>query len=263
MGKTHLVYENTSGVRRWPRYVRRAGLVFVALASACGAVYMSPQAVYLARQAECMRYRADPGAVVFEGDPEHAVGLLARSTYWPVPLKPTMLPKPTAPAAAAAAILRPEELARLGWRPTPRWNAYGVVFMHERRTKAGARRLVVVPMCLNDGFNRFGSEGQAVFMVGEVLKPATLLPKHEVTAPASRRESIQLQAGGGQSLRIFAGQPDQSDPSRFSIRYEVGGRTGWVDGQLRDAEDWFDEGNQETVNCERVEFKIRGETKGT
>jgi hypothetical protein len=33
-------------------------------------------------------------------------------------------------------------------------------------------------------------------------------------------------------LRIFAGQPDPLDPSRFTIRYDLGGTPGVIDGQL-------------------------------
>lgn len=257
MSQTRLVYESAPSIRRWPKYVRRAGITLALLASVCVAAYVAPQAVYLARQAECLRYRAASDAVVFEGDPEHAAGWLTRPHYQPVPLSPTMLPRPTAPAAAAAAISWPGELARLGWQLTPRWGTHGVAFMHERRTTTGTRRLVVVTMRLNEAFNAFGCEGQAVNMTGVVLEPATLLPKRKVTAPAHRRRSVQVEAGRGRSLRIFAGQPDPSDTSRFSIRYEVDGRTGWVDGWMRDAEDWVFDSGDEIVNCERIEFTIR------
>lgn len=40
----------------------------------------------------------------------------------------------------------------------------------------------------------------------------------------------------GNTLRVFAGQPDPADPSRFTIGYRLDGRTGTIDGRIRDDE---------------------------
>ena len=39
---------------------------------------------------------------------------------------------------------------------------------------------------------------------------------------------------GAKHLRLFAGQPDPADAACFTIPYEIDGRTGWIDGTLRE-----------------------------
>jgi hypothetical protein len=44
----------------------------------------------------------------------------------------------------------------------------------------------------------------------------------------------RIELGPWPKLRLFGGQPDPADPSRFTIPYEVGGKPGIIHGRLKD-----------------------------
>jgi hypothetical protein len=103
---------------------------------------------------------------------------------------------------------------------------YAVTYLHERTTSEGTRALLLV---------RAG--------------PGALGPNHIVDIDAftlSRRPSTKVVASfemdsdlffnlvDDSRLKIFAGQSDAADPSRFTIRFSVNGEEGIIYGQLRD-----------------------------
>jgi hypothetical protein len=100
----------------------------------------------------------------------------------------------------------------------------GTLFLHERRTRAGDRRLIAV---------------DAVTMIF----PRTLQLQASVFGPAigvapARRKSAVVRVlnmpTDADELRIYMGQPDPADASHFTMRYEIGNQHGLIDGWLRD-----------------------------
>jgi hypothetical protein len=107
-----------------------------------------------------------------------------------------------------------------------------LLFMHERRTRSGHRSLVLVRRttpAIRDSID---------LPVSYVLWTVDLDGRHidwnvaiEVLPHPFSPEKDSAH------LKFFAGQPDPNDESHFTIRYEVDGRTGIIDGVLRDDAD--------------------------
>jgi hypothetical protein len=124
-----------------------------------------------------------------------------------------------------------------------------LLFMHERRTKSGHRRLVVVrrttpavrsssdlPVSYSVWVEDFNNGCSSIKTVIEVLPHPS-----DLQSPAS--------------LRFFAGQPDPDDDSHFTIQYELNGRPGIIDGTLNDA--------RPGDSCEGVDLEDRGLSSAT
>jgi hypothetical protein len=110
--------------------------------------------------------------------------------------------------------------------------AAGVLFLHERTSPSGARRLVVV---LSD----FMTDTKPKFIAG-----------YDVDAFAHGQASWSQPPGEDvcywdidvldsvsptpPHVRVYAGQADAGDRSHFTIRYEVDGAAKIVDGYLQD-----------------------------
>jgi hypothetical protein len=127
---------------------------------------------------------------------------------------------------------QPPTLTRLDAEPAatsaiPEIWAEPLLFMHERRTTYGDRKLVLVRRtmpALRDSmdlpttysvwvFDADGSSGR----LGRIIE---VLPHpFDMLSP-------------GTSIRFFAGQPDPSDDSHFTIGYQANGRPGIIDGYL-------------------------------
>lgn len=104
------------------------------------------------------------------------------------------------------------------------------VFLHERVTKAGARRVVLVRCeC------RFIPwAGDLLFWRAHLLQ-ATSNPSAARWIDVSDPPSNPIE-GASPMLRIFAGQADATDQSHFTIRVQYGGFERIVDGWLEDSE---------------------------
>lgn len=111
-----------------------------------------------------------------------------------------------------------------------------VLFLHARKTTSGVERIVVlrrtppqrrmsidIPLAytvtlIEAAAAREGKPVQKTFIVEEVLDP------------------IYDDAAAEPALRFFAGQPDASDPARFTVAYEITGRRGAIEGRLVDTD---------------------------
>jgi hypothetical protein len=100
----------------------------------------------------------------------------------------------------------------------------GTLFLHERRTRAGERRLIAVD-AVSMIFPR------TLQLQANVFGPAIGM------APAQRKSAVVRVLNfpfDADEMRIYAGQPDPADASHFTMRYEIGNRHGLIDGWLRD-----------------------------
>ena len=110
------------------------------------------------------------------------------------------------------------------------------VFMHELRNAAGIRRLVLVERGPNRGFAPIFEYPFGLDV--SVFEPATWSSglKRMNTAygvdwngPATDPST--------KGLRFYAGQLDPADAGHFTIRYDLEGKSGVIDGRLNDAGD--------------------------
>jgi hypothetical protein len=99
----------------------------------------------------------------------------------------------------------------------------GFAFLHERTTPAGTRLLIVADF--------FAAGGQLILEV-RVLRSAGLRPGSGLVQ-VGQGSMVAYPARGG-PMRVFAGQPDPTDPSRFTIAYESGGKREVIEGKLVD-----------------------------
>jgi hypothetical protein len=211
----NLTYEKApSRPRRW---MRRAILPLIFVAITIIAIIYGPAAIarfqLIAVQRTAMAYSPAADHVVYETDPQ-AAKLLMRN------------PGDYMAAGAGVPVI---EFAR-PWRDfyrlaePPGRKPAAVLFLHERHTRAGRRRLVAVDTLGSDhdGPLMFRS---AVFRPGNTLASAGLLSTTNWT-----------QLGGdekdGQVVRIFAGQCDARDPAHFTIAYQTRSGLEVVDGWL-------------------------------
>jgi hypothetical protein len=99
----------------------------------------------------------------------------------------------------------------------------GTVFLHERTSPSGNRRLVAVDASLSM------HSTPAILLVPRVIRPGSLL--------AEPAESIHTSAGyisAPPADAVHAGQLDSADASHFTIRVVSNSREQILDGWLRD-----------------------------
>lgn len=100
-----------------------------------------------------------------------------------------------------------------------------------RRNRPGDGRELIVAVDLHRQPALGGS--QAIFAVGRVIQPGTLLHRPRLIHPGE----LQLVCVSSDPLRVFTGRIDSNDFSRFIFRIEAGEREHIVDG-------WLTEGGQ-------------------
>jgi hypothetical protein len=109
-----------------------------------------------------------------------------------------------------------------------------LVFVHQRRTRGGATRIVIVSI---DKLKIWATHGGASPFDGKLLgEPTATDPKGfmyggalEIPEPAGK---LAFRLWSGHPLRIFSGQADAADESHFTIEYLWDGKPGTLDGYL-------------------------------
>jgi hypothetical protein len=224
----------------------------------------------LAAQRICEGYSPAATKVVYEEDPKEAVKLLKVTppAYETVPGRQNAPPGWQPPVKAAAPDTYAQVLrAAYGSAVADRDQA--LLFLHERTTPAGERLLVSVSLRSDFRFNStysFGGSVQPREVLFKLLKQRMVeahwwpvgpsgpsvdargkarLKRFQLALPDNDLRDVArltidepvpdaLALDYGNVLRFFAGQADAEDPGRFTIAYELDGRPGVIEGQLRD-----------------------------
>ena len=171
-------------------------------------------------QRQCARYAPPADQVVFDSHPQRAARLEDDAAY--VVLRPS--------GGVTEALRNPPEawveLCRLeGWNPLMMSGAGVELFLHERRNSKGERRIVVLEYDPHSWTPLLAR----VVTPGGFRDPPKLPP-----GPAHMSALLLTASSGPPHLRLFAGQPDPADESRFTIRFDRGGKIGTIYGQLKD-----------------------------
>jgi hypothetical protein len=196
------------------------------------------QARLLYWQRQCLRYTAPPDQVVYEENEYKPSPLLGRPGYvgWPVSLPPNV-GSPNGPLPPAIATLPAPPLASFftagGFPPAYVAPPQGAtVFLHERTGRTGRRQLVIVTRFPVHDVPFMYAFGLNVMLIG----PAGIAsgPTHQYPPPVAFSWLSDMTRPPTDGLRLYAGQPDPADPSRFTIRYDLSGRSGEIEGRLKD-----------------------------
>ena len=113
----------------------------------------------------------------------------------------------------------------------------GLAFSHERTAPAGAHRLVVVQLWLAGSMPVPPRQFRQILLLNEyVILPGSFGPAPELAQKASLQIEELSALAPSDRLRFYAGQPDPTDSSHFTIGYAVNGQPGTIDGWLGDDE---------------------------
>jgi hypothetical protein len=246
--------------RRWWRWMRRTFILLIVLAVAAG-IRWAPS--YLARarvlywQRRCLNYSPAPDQVVFEQSGSAQARTTTAGGYVAAGRRlllrqPGTLPSSSLPPAAAyvpdcwrqyvracaapraAAWIAPSNGRRVafGMRGASAPPAAAVLFLHERTSPSGARRLVVV-------LSEFMTDSKPKFIVGYDVD-AFAHGAATWTQPPTEDvcywdiDVLDSVSPTPLRLRVYAGQADAADVSHFTIRCEIDGAAKIVDGYLQD-----------------------------
>jgi len=186
---------------------------------------------------ECLIYAPPPDQVVYEEEPAAAAKLLANgSDYDPFRWHVRELAVAEMPAPAASRRLpayQSFEALNQTIMAVPGGTAYeSVLFLHERTTSKGERRLVRITLIATpfsfwafviDG-DRYESQNWTQANRDSFIEPLETRGKNSPTPSPWPLHPP--------NLRIYAGQADPNDASHFTIRYQAWGQQDVMDGYL-------------------------------
>jgi hypothetical protein len=169
-----------------------------------------------------LRFSQPPGKVVYEEDPAAVAQLLKSNEYHRVSGDSSGIV-----GAAYSPAIYHELLRGFSWTKPQS----PLLFMHERQSPSGVKRLVVV----NCTFVRvWGAERMVPsWEIWNVdfrhSDPPSFVRSHD--------SSTYLRLLNARSLRLFAGQADPNDLSHFTIAYSYDHQNGTIDGNLVDGQE--------------------------
>ena len=216
----------------------------------------------VALQQQCLAHTFQKDVVVLEENPEKGKKLLGEGGYKPIPVaNSSTMPDWIPPMQLARAPASWRGFATMKNVPGGFANSpdLPVVFLHERTSPAGKRRLVVVHLLWRQKLDAQSIDELDAQSIGEVVVSterrllATALELGSLDAPPTRDvyETLNLQLAEGDTARfsagqearslrdgadmtVFAGQADPDDASHFTIAYGLGDAGGMIDGWLHD-----------------------------
>lgn len=206
------------------------------------------EAQLLAIQEQCFTYIIPAGTVTYTEDPALAAALAGQREQYA-----TISPRPAPPQNWVPPIARREpafwtalrELSAtftVGYETT---KPYPMLFLHERTTPSGQRRVVVMQWVAEQSW---GGAEISRLLAGRVHAPAgrgvaaTLIDHVQVRVRLPAPDAIRGRMTGKgahvlqrpEPLTLFAGEPDPNDGSHFTIPYTIGETTGVIDGWVTD-----------------------------
>ena len=207
-----------SGRHRW---ARRSGIAFVLLAAAvllsAWTIRFAQQLIFLQQQKQLLDFSLPPNTIIASTRIADDGGLLNGPGYQMHNGGP--LVSRTAPGLI---LMNPTPLMAWG-------HGESCAFIHRLRTPGKPWRLVSVPLSPTTPFTPNGQEG--VVLTSFVQVPAGLNIASRLRAIGEfNAMSLVLPAAG--RLRLYAGQPDATDDSHFTIGYEHDGQNDTIDGFL-------------------------------
>ena len=170
----------------------------------------------IAARHECLAYVPPSDQVVYEEDPSAVAALQSQAGY------------------------ELTEGSRLRWIPNC-WRSelpdstqmQGTVFLHERTSPAGHKRLIAVDLNVQPG-SLLTSTGdiEDISFAESIIVPGWGLAADKVICEG--RTIMWICPVDPKPMRFFGGTPDPSDPSKFSFAYERAGNRSIIDGKLND-----------------------------
>lgn len=199
-------------------------------------------------QSQCSGFVLPPEMVVYDNDEAEATRLLAQADYIDaskLPLVDFLGFSPMVPTVRRIR-LRPHLVPIAAghqpkcWRkfithlrPAPANSPGVVLFLHERTSSFGIRRLVIVQRYGLDELTQMHRISDGIEVHATLLDPGGLSGDVQ-WAPKRGYGLARSGLVNRHRLRFYAGQPDPADAAAFSIRYEMGGEEGFLDGRLDD-----------------------------
>jgi hypothetical protein len=225
MSGEHLEYAPPPPVWRRKR-ARRLIFALIFLLLAVVGIFQRRTIELYARQAELLyaqrawlNFSAPADRVVYDDDPARAAALLALPDYARV----------YTPQGKAAVVWTPPQFSDAWFRTSGRPpSPTAVLFLHERRTAAGERFLLSCELEPAQGLA--GSSTTPIHM-SEIRRAGWrrgLARRNSVgwSLPGQIQRAIQA----GAHLRVFAGQADPGDATHFTVKYDLDGVEGILDG---------------------------------
>jgi hypothetical protein len=225
-----LDYAPGAPIRR-RRRLRRVLIALIVVVIAAAAWWKGPgiyhHAMVLYYLHEARVYSAPADQVVYEEDPAREAELLKLPHYH-------LFSSDTAAHNSYVAYWAPplESLVKANWR-----GAYPpAFFIHALRSPAGHKRLVMIwvgPNPIHANATGASPDNQVMVLYdGSVIDGTTSkdISLQDWLAPMSVAEHRSTPL----YLRFYAGQPDATDPSHFTIPYRIGDYSDVLDGYLED-----------------------------
>jgi len=212
-----LDYAPAQKPNRW-RVIRRAALWIAVALLAVLAVRRGPdflrRVAFLYHQRGCLRYTAAADQVVFDSNPARVAILASDRNFVIVGGCASRKPPPDWSAVRSGPLI------------STRPGSPAVLFLHERAA-GGVPRLIAVERIE-------GANASPHFIPDYDVEPHTISPAMLTSAAQEIRFGfdVEVKDNGSDDIRIYAGQPDPVDDSRFTIRYELRGKSQLVEGRV-------------------------------
>lgn len=211
---------------------------------------------FLRTQRHAMRYTAPADRVVYEEDPERAAKLLnGDDDVREIPVLDSGTSGPAMRPTFQPPVMRVPTVWRSYWplgNPAAASQTPGAAFLHERATRAGKAHLVCVAVRARlyhtaaGGWEMVRELEASAIPVGQLTTPTSPSgPRRGQLAIFDRERGLLALSGlfpdprmphmlGPFPMRLYAGQPDPLNSAGFTIRYELGGYRGVINGMLNE-----------------------------
>jgi hypothetical protein len=233
--------------RRW----LRVSLIILLLAAAiAGAWYRNDitwafrRGLLLRTQRQCMAFDAKPIRVVYEEDATKARELLTQKDYRPDTLD--VAGQQTGAMYWPSEVQNYPEASRYFSGGNGFNNNAALLFLHERKTASGQSVLV----CALAWMDKSGGDSIVRFAV-RAVSPGNWRTDPGIVGGLGAFPIEVVRYYPQRPLRIYAGQPDANDASRFTVEYELRGSRGVLEGRVRDI------AKQTTNVTVEIDFDVR------